>query len=274
MLKLNRLLIFIYLILCFYVSPLQAAGKSTWHKFAGYEMGYGTYRFEEKLDHKIVFPVASITAGLAHRRFSYVLNVSGSLSDAGISEEEQTGHGSRRDIDLTVGYQISKKISAFIGYKDGVSKLTVLHRDPTATDAIAGGNEEYKQQGLYSGVNINWAFKNAGKLAFSVAYAQLDADNTFVADEIYDSNISDAFEFDDVNGSSNTGSSSGFSYTLNYTIPIKGSLLFRTRLKINRYQQDISGQSFDRGIMGDINYEFKDITESSTMLLVGVTTVF
>ena len=263
------------LVLLLIVFNASAESKATLHKFAGYEMGYGTFSFDEKLDHKIVFPVANLTAGLAYKRFSYVLNLSGSLSDADISEEEQLGHGSRRDLDFTVGYQINKKISAFVGYKDGASKLTLSHRDPAATDAIPGGTEEYNQQGLYAGVNLNWAFKNAGKLAFSVAYAQLDVVNRMVADEIYKLSSGDEFDFDDINSDS-TGTSRGFSYTLNYTLPIKGSLLFRARLKINQYKQDVSGQQLngDTASTTIIHYEFEDVTERSTMLLVGVTKVF
>lgn len=254
----NKSLLLVFVMLA---SDACAEGKATLHKFAGYEMGYGTYRFEEKLDHKIVFPVASITAGLAYRRFSYVLNVSGSLSDAGISEEEQLGHGSRRDIDLTIGYQLNKSVSVFAGYKDGVSKLSLLNRDPLAVSG--NGNERYQQQGLYFGGSFNWAFKNAGKLSYSLAYAQLDARNVFVADEIFVPTPGEVFEFDDIDGS-NKGTSSGFSSTISWTMPIKGNLLFRSRLKVNRYDQDISFEG----------NRFNNIVESSSMLLVGVTTVF
>ncbi len=269
---LSKSLLVVFLLVA---SDTSAESKATLHKFAGYEMGYGTFSFGEKLDHKIVFPVANLTAGLAYNRFSYVVNLSGSLSDADISEEEQLGHGSRRDLDLTIGYQLSKKISTFVGYKDGASKLTLSHRDPGAADAIPGGTEKYNQQGLYAGVNLNWAFKNAGKLAFSVAYAWLDVENKMVADEVYKTSAGDEFDFDDINGDSE-GTSRGFSYTLNYTLPIKGSLLFRARLKINQYKQDVSGQQLngDTGSTEIIHYDFEDVTESSTMLLVGVTKVF
>lgn len=257
------------------VSNLHAADQSTLHKFVGYEMGYGTYAFSEKLDHKIVFPVASLTAGLAYKRFSYVLNLSGSLSDANISEEEQVGNGARRDVDLTVGYQLSKRVSLFIGYKDGVSKIDFTAREPVAL--FGTGNERYEQQGLFAGVNLNWAYKNAGKLSLSVAYALFDASNHFLQDEQYDPApplpaIADEFEFDDVSGNSQ-GTATGFSYTISYTLPIKGNLLFRTRLRINAYQQDISGT---QSVVGDDNYayEFNNISESSTMLLVGVTSIF
>jgi len=242
----------------------------TLHKFMAYEMGYGTYRFEEKLDHKIVFPVANITAGLAYQRFSYVLSLSGSLSDADVSEEEQIGNGARRDIDLTVGYQFNKMWSAFVGYKDGVSKISLATR--IQGELFGNGDERYEQRGLFAGVNVNWAYKNAGKISLSVAYAKFDASNHFLQDELYDPNAPDEFEFDDVSGVA-SGTVTGFSYTLGYTLPIKGSLLFRTRLRLNSYQQDFSGS---QEVVGNPNYayEFNNVSESSTMLLVGVTKIF
>jgi len=261
------LLAFIFLLLC-WPSFSVAASTATLHKFAGYEMGYGTYRFEEKLDHKIVFPVANITAGLAYKRFSYVLNLSGSLTEADVSEEEQIGSGSRQDIDLTVGYQFNKKVSLFIGYKDGVSRINFKSR---VTSIYGTGNERYEQDGFFSGVNFNWAYKNAGKLSVSVAYAKFNARNQFLQDEPFVIGGADEFEFDDVTGNS-SGTTSGFSYTLAYTLPIKGNLLFKTRLRLNRYEQDISGEQAATG--GTVSYKFNDIAESSTMLLVGVTAVF
>lgn len=261
--------LFLVLILLLQSLPRASVAESvTLHKIAGYEMGYGTFTFDQKLDHKIVFPVANITAGLAYKRFSYILNVSGSLSDADISEEEQVGHGSRRDIDLTVGYQLNKMYSVFAGYKDGLTKLTLINRIATVP---GGGNERYQQQGFYTGVNINWAFKNAGKLGFSLAYAQLDATNVFVQDEPYDP--LDAFEFDDVSGN-NKGVSSGFSYSLSWSMPLKGHLLFRSRLKVNAYEQDLSGQYYAGAAEGYKDYEFNNVGENSTMLLIGITGVF
>lgn len=258
------------LVLLFLWVDVTAAEQATLHRFFGYEMGYGTYRFDEKLDHKIVFPVASFTAGLAYKRFSYVLNLSGSLADADVSEEETEGSGSRQDIDLTIGYQLSKRTSLFVGYKNGVSRINFLARDPAAV--YGTGNERYEQKGLFAGANINWAYKNAGKLSVSIAYAYLDASNHFLQDELYDPASGDAFEFDDVSGDGD-GTTTGFSYTLIYTLPIKGNLLFRTRLRLNYYQQDISGT---QPIVGDpaYPYEFNNVAESSTMLLVGITSVF
>ena len=82
-------------------------------KFGGLELGWGTFSFDQKIDKKVVFPVANLTAGIAYERFSLALNVSGSMSDADVSEEDYTGTASRRDYDLTAGYQVNNNISIF-----------------------------------------------------------------------------------------------------------------------------------------------------------------
>ena len=232
--------------------------RPTLHKFVGIEMGYDTYSFDNKIDDDVVFPVANLTAGLAYQRYSAVLNVSGSIADASVSEEDVYGDASRQDIDLTFGYQIHTNVSVFIGYKDGQTDFSTVNRDP----AIASGNEYYRQNGPYAGVNLNWSIADAGKIALSVAYADLDAENKFIADGD-GADDGEEKEFDDISGKS-SGSSQGYSYNLSWTMPMRGNLLFRTRLRVNRYEQDIRYQG----------QTFSGINESSSMLLVGVTRVF
>lgn len=256
------------LILIFHSLQVHAeSANSTLHKFAGIEMGYGTFSFAEKLDHKLVFPVANITAGLAYKRYSFILNASGSISDANVSEQEQYGSASRKDYDFTIGYQINKIFNVFIGLKEGQTKTTLINRDPAMP--FGGGNEFYKQSGPYLGANINWAVEGAGKLAFTLSYADLHSDNLFLEDGD-GPDAGQPFEFDDASGRV-AGKTNGYSYSLNWTMPMKGNLIFRTRLRINQYKQDISYNDTKYGY-GDI--EFKNISESSTMLLVGVTGIF
>lgn len=239
-------------------SYLYAASTPTLHKFIGAELGYGTFSFDKKIDQNLVFPVASLTTGLAYQRISVVLNVSSSLSDAEVSEEGEYGDASRKDFDLTAGYQLHKFISIFAGYKRGQTDLSLTSR----TSTVTLGDEYYKQYGPYLGINLNWAIPEAGKLAFSVAYADLDAENKFSGDGD-GVEAGEELEFDDINGKSE-GKSTGYSYSLGWSMPIKGSFIFRTRLKINRYEQDITYEGA----------HFKGIEEDTTMLLVGVTSVF
>ena len=228
------------------------------HTFSGLEMGYGTFSFEQKLDQTVVFPVANLTGGVAYRRFNAALNLSGSVQGAEVSEEDFTGTAEREDFDLTIGYQANDYLSAFVGYKSGKTNLDRLSRD----ESPASSYEYYKQAGLFAGINIGRSFENAGKLDFSIAYAALDADNLFAQDGD-GVEAGETREFDDIDGKS-SGSSSGYSINLGWTMPMSGNLLFRSKLKHNSYQQDIR---FD-------GQDFNGIREKSNMLIVGVIGVF
>ncbi len=237
---------------------LPASGDTQLHAFGGGEMGLGTFSFEYKLDQQIVFPVANLTGGLAYGRFNLAANVSGSMQDADISEEDYTGDASRQDLDITLGYQLNRTFSLFVGYKSGETELHKKSR----LDGVGSSNESYKQEGLFAGFGMGVAFENAGKLDFSVAYADLDASNRFTADGD-GADPGEDKEFDDIEGRT-SGDSNGFSVNLGWSIPLRGNLLFRTKVKYNRYQQDIRFEG----------QQFNNITEDSTMLLVGVVGVF
>jgi len=244
-----------------------AQGGPEIHSFAGLELGLGTYSFQQKLDQTIVFPVANLTAGLAYQRFNLALNASGSIRDADVSEEDYTGSAQRQDLDLTFGYQANAFLSLFIGYKSGRTDLDLLSRvpaDPANDPTYARASEYYEQSGPFVGINLGQRFANAGKLDFSIAYADLDANNRFFSDtEVDGVNPGEALEFDDISGKT-SGSSTGYSINLSYTLPIAGNLLYRTKLRFNRYQQDIRYEGTD----------FNDIREQSAMLLAGIVGVF
>lgn len=243
---------------CSFVA-LPSVGKDiTLHKFAGIEVGLGTFSFDQKIDTEIVYPVANLTAGVAYDRYNAVLNYSGSISDADVSEEGEIGTASRQDFDLTFAYQISKVFSTFAGYKRGKTELSVTDR----ASAMSLGEQYFKQTGPFIGFNMNWAIVDAGKLALSIAYADLDADNKFASDSD-GVEAGESIEFDDID-STTKGSSQGFSYSLTWTMPIKGNFIFRTKLKVNSYDQDIQFQG----------NSFNNIHEQSAMLLVGVTHIF
>ena len=144
-------------------------------------------------------------------------------------------------------------------FKDGQTKQSRTSRFQLLN---ASGNEYYKQKGPYAGVNLNFTIPDAGKLAFSIAYASLNTENSFIADGD-GVEPGETIEFDDIKDT-NTGDSSGYSYSLNWSMPLKGNFIFRSRIKVNQYKQDIF---FD-------GTSFNNINESSTLLLVGVTNIF
>ncbi|MDH5359911.1 MAG: hypothetical protein OEX03_05060 [Gammaproteobacteria bacterium] len=237
----------------------QLQADSTLHTYAGFESGYGTYRFEEKLDHTVVYPVGNLMLGATYQRFNYSLNLSGSLAVGGVSEESYTGSASRQDIDLTIAYQISKGFSAFAGYKFGRSDVHIFNYiPPTPLD----NHEFYLQQGPFLGINYNLNLEAAGKLSFSLAYAALAARNKFIADGdgVAPGELP---EFDDYTGYT-SGYSSGYSYSIGWSKSLQGQFIFRTRLRVNHYDQDIRHS----GLV------FNNISEGSTMLMVGITYIF
>lgn len=85
----------------------------------GLSLGYSDFSFPEKLDHKISFPSANIPIALTMGQWQILLNASSSLENAEIAEEEDIGEASRNDLDLTLGFRLTKNWSLFTGYKYG-----------------------------------------------------------------------------------------------------------------------------------------------------------
>ena len=228
---------------------------------AGLQVGYTTFEFKSKLDQTLTFPTTNVTLAATLNRWQLSLNGGFTLIDADVSEEEDTGDASRDDLDLTLAYQINDRWSVFAGYKDGSTDIDFKAREPNALGIIARQSEAYEQRGPYLGASYTVRFERAGALSFSAAYADLRARNRFLpnTDEPEDG---EPLEFDDLAGRV-TGDTTGLSYALTWTIPLAGSMLFQTRLRLNDYQQDIrfGGQSFD-------------VDETLTSLHVGLAYVF
>jgi predicted porin len=236
----------------------------------GLSLGYSDFSFPEKLDHDISFPSANIPIALTMDNWQLSLNVSSTLADADIAEEEDIGKASRKDFDLTLGYRVTKNWSLFAGYKYGKTDMSFTPRDiDEEIDEEAEGEEQntleitkesYSQKGPFIGASYSWQFEKAGSLSVSVAYASLDANNNFSANTDEEDELT---EFDDLTGKVK-GDTKGFSYGLSWTMPLSSNLLFQTRFKINDYQQDIV-------VDGE---RFEDIDETFTTLHVGLDYVF
>ena len=228
----------------------------------GISMGYANLSFPEKLDQDVSFPSTSLTLAGALKRWQLSLNHTFSLDDASVSEEEDTGDASRTDTDLTLGYQIDQNWSVFTGYKEGDTDILFMSRAGSDEGRATFVEERYEQSGLYAGASYAWKFEKAGRLSISLAYAKLDATNTFGMNTD-EEEANEELEFDDITGQV-SGDTEGFSYGISWTMPLSGNLIFQTRVKVNDYKQDIrfAGQ------------EFKDVDESLTSLLVGLAYVF
>jgi hypothetical protein len=237
----------------------------------GLSLGYSDFSFPEKLDHDISFPSVNIPIALTKGNWQLSLNGSTTLADADIAEEEDIGEASRKDLDLTLGYRMTKNWSLFAGYKYGKTEMTFMPRDideeivenQETQDTAEFTDESYSQKGPFVGASYSWQFEKAGRLSVSLAYASLDATNNFSANTDEEEEAEELTEFDDLTGQIK-GDTKGFSYGLSWTMPLSSNLLFQTRFKINDYQQDIvvEGESF------------KNIDENFVTLHVGLAYVF
>ena len=228
----------------------------------GASLGYTNYDFPAKLDHDLGFPSGGLAFAATRNRWQLALNGTWSLQDADVSEEEDVGNASRKDIDLTLGYQINSNWSAFVGYKSGKTKIDYVSRKDEDEGIINRLSESYKQEGPYVGGAYTWRFEKAGSLTVSLGYAFLDATNEFRANTDDDEPEGNP-EFDDLTGRV-TGNTNGFSYGLTWSMPLSGNLLFQTKFKMNDYQQDIKFEG----------NKYNNIDETYTSLMVGLAYVF
>ncbi len=232
---------------------------------AGAAAGYTVLSFPAKLDQDLGFISGNLLAGATYGKWQLSLNGTFSLQDADISEEEDVGEASREDIDLTLGYQLNRNWSLFGGYKRGETEMDFIAREADDEGVFNRVNESYEQEGPYLGATFSWDFETAGRLSFTLAYAELDATNNFGAntDDDDDEDGEEEPEFDDLTGRVK-GDTTGFSYGITWTMPLSASLLFQARLKVNDYQQDIRYEG--------VNY--KDIDETLSSLHLGLAYVF
>ena len=230
---------------------------------AGVSLGYSNFSFPEKLDHELSFPSINVPLALTSNGWQLSVNLQTTLADADISEEEDVGLASRDDLDFTLSYQLSKNWTLFTGYKYGKTEMQFSPRDSEEEEQVEISNESYRQQGPFMGFNYSWRFEKAGSLSISLAYAKLNATNDFAANTDDEEEAEEQIEFDDITGRV-TGNTQGFSYGINWTMPISSNLLFQTRFKINDYQQDITFE----------DQTFKDIDVDFTSLHVGLAYVY
>jgi hypothetical protein len=251
--------------ICLTIVPLlfvsaDAAQKT--RKFVGLEFGYSTFQFDEKIDQKLIFQTLSLTAGFGSGPYNFLINYSSSLDSAEVSEEDFIGSADRSDIDLVMVRQFGKSFNIFAGYKTGETTLESFNREELDDGGAESRAESFEQEGPFLGFSANWAIEDAGRLSFSIAYADLNSTNRFVSDGD-GADPDEAPEFDDITGTTQ-GKTTGLSYNLAWTMPLKGNWLFRSKIKVNRYKQNIEFQGVS----------FNGIKESSTSLLIGLIHVF
>ena len=131
----------------------------------GASWGLTTLGFDEKLDADTTFDMYHLSVASSIGRAYAGINYSDSIRSENISEEDELGSATRRDVDFTVGYRITDNWAAFIGYKDGRTDI-----DFTVRDSDVAQDERYAEKGFYIGGSYSHQFSSAGTLSFTAAY--------------------------------------------------------------------------------------------------------
>lgn len=211
----------------------EAQPGSSAYYFGGVAFGYTTLEFDAKLDSRPIFGSVAITGGVRLDNYSLVLSYADSASNTSISEEEDIGDAGRSDLDLTLFYPAGDAWNFFVGYKDSETDIDFALRDDTTVR-----NEFYREEGWFAGVTYQIRLDSAGTLGLSLGYVDLSTDDLFKADteEVEDGDITD---FDDLTGRQK-GDADGWSYAINWLVPVNENLFVNTTYKINDYDQEIT----------------------------------
>jgi hypothetical protein len=204
----------------------------------GVAVGYTGLQFDAKLDSEPLFPALILTGSASLQDFYLTLSYADTLGNTTISEEEDVGEASRTDLDLTLGYRFNEQWNVYLGYKDSETDIDFRERDTTEVRP-----EFYKSDGFFVGATYLINLNSAGNLSFNFGYVDLTTDNNFIGDA--DDEEEPVEEFDDLTGRQK-GEADGWSYGLNWLIPVNDSLLFNTTYKINKYDESIrfDGQTY------------------------------
>lgn len=253
--------------LCLFLSSSSSAIAASIFEdvrfITGVSAGTSLTSFDERLDQDISLINVNFLLAASKGKWQISANTFLSISDSNISEEEEIGTASRSDFDLTVGYKITSHWSLFTGYKIGETELVFVPRDPDEAEQPLGFDEQYSENGFYFGGGYSWPFEKAGTLSFTIAYANFSSINDFKANRDDGEEDDEPPEFDDLTGRVE-GDVKGLSYSLTWSMPLSGSLIFQTKFKVNDYKKDITVE----------NLTFNNLDDTFKSLSVGLAYVF
>ena len=205
----------------------------------GVGLGQTELQFREKLDADTTFSSYHMLGGMRIGRFNAALTYADTLSRETISEEDEIGKAERRDVDLTVAWELTDAWTVFVGYKDGETAIDFQVRDEDIRQ-----REHYREDGLYAGIGFRHSFGQAGALSVSLAYVDLDTDLRFSAgfegDE-EDEEADEPPEFDDLEGDY-SGDATGYSAAIGWTLPVGPRTAARLQYKINQYDLEVEAE--------------------------------
>ncbi|MET0069853.1 MAG: hypothetical protein ABW096_07405 [Candidatus Thiodiazotropha sp.] len=228
-------------LICFISTASWAGAESEIDYVGGIAFGYTNLEFDAKLDSSPSFQSLVLSGGLLFDDYFVNLSYADSVGNTTISEEEDTGDAGRSDLDLTLGYRVNDKLNLFIGYKDSETDIDFKLRDDGTKR-----REFYRKDGWFAGATYNIPLESAGTLSLNLGYVDLKTDDRFRGDvEEDDDDPEEATEFDDLSGR-HKGDADGWSYGVNWLVPVNDRLYINTTLKINDYEEEIKleGETF------------------------------
>lgn len=151
----------------------------------------------------------------------------------------------RTDANISFGYLLNRNLSMFAGYLIGESSLSRVDYMPNlALDEFF--EYRYKESGPYIGASTSIAVGESSNLSASIAYGQLGASMELLRNGL--------------EGSVSGLSANGYSFSVEWSSPLEGSLVYKIGYKINRYNitasvlPDTLTESFNSFTVGIAKY--------------------
>lgn len=192
------------------------------------------------------FPVINLQAITFYKSFYVIAKVETPLkkdsTDSSIpfttENTSTTTDVKRQDYNITLGYKVSKLLSAFGGYMYGKTTLTPNTcagcSNPATTMKNEGFGEyhqNYQEDGIFLGVTAGWGV-GGGQIGASIAYAKMRGKYT---DNFKDTQGTPSFDFE--------GNSNGFSAALSWTAPITKKLFYFADARLQKYSMNASDKT-------------------------------
>lgn len=208
--------------------------------FVQAQFGQKEQEFEQLLDQSLSFYMLRIGAGIVAQNAVISLTTDWSITDADVSEEEETGSADRREYDLSVGYALPAGFTVFGGYKFGETRIDLVSREAIDAGAPETFENTFEEAGPYIGGSWEYVFEQAGAVSFSFAYAWLDADNRF-GGTVDEADEGDEPEFDDFLGRVRADAN-GIGLGVRWSKGLTDTLGYYATVRWQRYDQDLSQQ--------------------------------
>jgi len=134
---------------------------------------------------------------------------------------------SRKEAAMTIGYRLPWSVNVFLGYVHGRSDQTSMIYNGIA-GTVDASNFTFDERGFYVGASYSRQFGDKGTLSASLAAGNMDGEMVLQTTNF--GGERDVLQ----------SKSPGYSLGVNWTGPITGNMVYRTGLKMTRYNFDFN----------------------------------